>query len=121
MTFTSVGTTGEHLRFALGCADKSTFNTGDSYEVEPRASLDQDKDFADLWWVGDRADGGCVAVKISNALSTAGLSLTTARQSKGKLAITLTAHFSIKDQTTVPMTFYSASPKAVTGSSTSTS
>jgi hypothetical protein len=60
-----------------------------------------------LWWVGDKADGGLVAVKIRNALSTSGFSLKTTKDGKGNLALTITGHVSINDQDTMPMEFYS--------------
>jgi hypothetical protein len=67
--------------------------------------LDQD-DFNDIWWVGDRTDGGFAAVKQINSLSTDGLSLTSTKSGKGQLEVTLTGHVSIEDQNVVPMTFY---------------
>lgn len=81
--------------------------TGGS-KITPRRDLKQ-TDFSDeLWWVGDRADGGMVAVKMLNALSTGGFSLQTTKNGKGQTSITITGHVSINDQDTVPMEFYSA-------------
>lgn len=75
--------------------------------VTPRATLAQ-TDFTDeLWWVGDRADGGLVAVKLSNVLSTSGFSLQTTKKGKGQVSLELTGHVSINAQTVVPMDFYS--------------
>lgn len=99
---TSLGTSLELLRYALGAADV----TAASNKVVPRKDLKQD-DFADLWWVGDKADGGFVAVKLINGLSTSGLSLKTTKNGKGNISITLTGHVSIADQETMPMEFYS--------------
>lgn len=99
---TSLGTSLELLRYALGAADI----TAGSNKVVPRRNLSQN-DFSDLWWVGDKADGGFVAVKLINGLSTAGLSLTTTKNGKGQIGITLTGHVSIADQDTMPMEFYS--------------
>lgn len=99
---TSLGTSLELLRYALGAADI----TAGSNKVAPRRTLNQ-SDFADLWWVGDKADGGFVAVKLINGLSTAGLSLTTSKNGKGKIGITLTGHVSISNQDAMPMEFYS--------------
>ena len=64
------------------------------------------QDFANIWWVGDRTDGGLVAICLKNALSTSGLSLQTTKDGKGQLAVTLAGHYSIKEQKTVPMVFY---------------
>ena len=79
-------------------------------QVTPRAKLNQ-TDFTDaIWWVGDRADGGMVAVKLLNALSTGGYSLQTSKNGKGTLALTITGHVSINAQDTVPMVFYTSEP-----------
>ena len=63
-----------------------------------------------LWWVGDRADGGWVAVKLMNALSTGGISLQTTKSGKGQTSVTLTGHVSIDAQDVVPMEFYIGAP-----------
>lgn len=99
--FTALNVSAEVIRLALGAADISS-STG---AITPRREL-KDTDFADIWWVGDRADGGLVAICLRNALSTAGLSLTTTKKGKGQIAVTLTGHFSIDAQDEVPMEFY---------------
>lgn len=104
---TSLGTSPELIRLALGCADFDDTNTA---KIIPRADLLQ-SDFSDIWWVGDRADGGMVAIQLKNALSTEGFSLQTTKNGKGQIAITITGHVSIDDQKTVPMVFYSAGPE----------
>ena len=105
--FTSLGTSPESIKLALGAADIGTDNTA---MIVPRKDLDQD-DFTDIWWVGDRADGGCVAVQLLNALSTSGFSLQTTKSGKGEVSVTLTGHVSIDDQETMPMVFYSLDPE----------
>lgn len=75
----------------------------------PRRDLKQ-TDFSDLWWVGDRADGGMVAVCLKNALSTGGFTLQTTKNGKGQVSVELTGHVSIDAQDTMPMEFYSAAP-----------
>lgn len=105
MSFTSLGTSAENIRLALGCADLTT----STKEIAPRKDLKQ-TDFTDLWWVGDRADGGCVAVQLKNALSTGGFSLKTTKNGKGQVSVTLTGHVSLADQNTMPMSFYSIEP-----------
>lgn len=75
-------------------------------KITPRRNLEQ-SDFKDLWWVGDKADGGYVAAKLINALSTGGLSLQTTKNGKGQTAITITCHPSIEAQDVVPIEFYS--------------
>lgn len=100
---TALGTSPGLIRLSLGAAD---IDGTDTTKIIPRRKLKQ-TDFADLWWVGDKADGGLVAVKIKNALSTAGFSLKTTKDGKGNISLTLTGHVSIKDQDTMPMEFYS--------------
>lgn len=108
MSFTSLGTTAESIRLALGAADISA-ETG---AIIPRRDLKQ-TDFTDLWWVGDRADGGMVACQLKNALSTAGFSLKTTKNGKGQVTTELTGHVALADQNTMPMVFYSADPVEV--------
>jgi len=109
MSTTGIGTSLELLRWALGSADI----TAASNKVKPRKDLQQ-TDFQTIWWVGDRADGGVVAVKLMNALSTGGMSLTTSKNGKGQTAITITGHMSINAQNDMPMEFYSIDPDTYT-------
>lgn len=78
-------------------------------KIVPRRDLDQ-ADFSDVWWVGDKANGGFVAVQLKNALSTDGFSLQTTKNGKGQTDCTLTGHVSIDAQDTMPMEFYSIDP-----------
>ena len=101
MSFTSLGTSPDNIKMALGSADVTT------NKITPRRDLKQ-TDFKDeLWWVGDRADGGCVAICLKNALSTGGFSLQTTKSGKGQISCELTGHVSITAQDVVPMEFYS--------------
>lgn len=103
MAFTALGNSPAFIRRALGAADVDA-ETG---AITPRRDLSQD-DFEDLWWVGDKADGGYVAIKLHNALSTGGFSLQTTKSGKGQIACELTGHVSIEAQDVMPMTFYSS-------------
>lgn len=111
MAFTSLGTSTESIRLALGAAD---IDTTDRSKITPRRDLKQ-TDFADLWWVGDRADGGMVAICLKNALSTGGFTLQTTKNGKGKVSVELTGHVSMFAQDEMPMEFYSAAPAEVGG------
>ncbi len=104
---TSLGTSRESIRMALGAADIDA----DSGKIVPRRDLQQ-TDFSDLWWGGDRADGGCVVVRLLNALSTDGFSLKTTKNGKGQISLAFTGHVSIKDQNVMPMEFYSVDPES---------
>jgi len=57
ISFTSLDTSAEGIRLALGAADITVA----SGKIVPRKDLEQ-TDFSDVWWVGDKADGGLVAV-----------------------------------------------------------
>lgn len=102
ITTTSLGTSVESIRLALGAADVNS-STG---RIKPRRDLEQ-TDFSDIWWVGDKANGGCVAVQLKNALATSGFSLKTTKNGKGNVSIELTGHVSMNAQTDMPMVFYS--------------
>lgn len=103
---TCLGNDPETIRLALGAADRV------GKTVRPRRDV-QVGDFRDLWWVGDRADGGFVAIKLLYALSTGGFSLQTTKNGKGQISLELTGHVSIHAQNVVPMQFYSADPVEV--------
>lgn len=100
MSFTSLRTAAESIRLYLGAADIV------GNKITPRGAV-KNEDFRDIWWVGDRADGGCVAIKMKNALSTGGFSLKTEKKGKGQISVTLTGYISVKNQDEVPMEFYS--------------
>ena len=106
LSFTSLGMSANAIKLALGAADIGDTSASKKDTITPRRDLKQ-TDFTDLWWVGDRADGGCVAIQIKNALSTGGFSLQTTKNGKGQLSVELTGHVSIAAQDTMPMVFYS--------------
>lgn len=101
MSTTAYDTTPELIKLALGAADIDSKNS----KIVPRREL-KDSDFSDIWWVGDRLDGGWVAIRLINALSTDGFSIQTTKDGKGTIPLTLTGHVSINDQDTMPMEFY---------------
>ena len=103
MSFTALGTSPENIKLALGAATVSTT------KVTPNRDLKQ-ADFSDIWWVGDRADGGVVAACLKNALSTGGFTLKTTKNGKGQVSVELTGHVSIDAQDTMPMEFFSIAP-----------
>ena len=103
IAFTSLGTSPELIKLALGAADIDGTNAS---KIIPRADLAQ-TDFSSIWWVGDKANGGFVAIQLLNALSTEGFSLQTSKNAKGQIDVTLTGHVSEEKKKTVPMVFYS--------------
>lgn len=106
MSTTGLGTSPALIKMALGAAD---IDSNDSSKIIPRKDLAQ-TDFASIWWVGDRADGGLVACQLLNALSTDGFSLKTSKNGKGNVTLTITGHVSLSAQDVVPMIFYSIDP-----------
>ena len=109
--FTALNITPEVVRMALGAADIDV----ESGKITPRKALEEE-DFKDeIWWVGDRSDGGLVAVCLKNALSTSGFSLQTTKNGKGQVSVTLAGHFSIEAQEEVPMDFYVVEGEEETG------
>lgn len=106
--FTSLGTSPESIRLALGAAD---IDPNDPAHIIPRRTL-KTSDAKDIWWVGDRADGGFVAVQLKKAVSTSGFSLQTSKAGKGNTSVTLTGHVTADTQQQVPMEFWSMPPAA---------
>lgn len=103
---TCFGTSVEAIRLALGAADVDS----NGRAVIPRRDLKQ-SDFNDsIWWVGDKANGGFVAIELKNVLSTGGFSLQTTKNGKGQIALTLTGHVGLDTQDEIPMMFYSIDP-----------
>ena len=103
LDFTSLGTSPKSIRLALGAAD---IDSEKPSKIVPRTAL-KVTDAGDVWWVGDRADGGLVAVCLKRALSTSGFSLQTTKAGKGQTSCTLTGHTSVATQNEVPIEFYS--------------
>lgn len=88
--------------FTLAAAD-----VDDKGNITLRNDLDSDKDFKDLWWVGDYNQGnGFVAFKVKNALSTGGLQIQSTDQEKGTADFEFTGHYSIYAQDEVPLECY---------------
>ena len=104
----------EGLKLALGVAD---IDANDSTRVTPRRSIALADFNSSLWWVGDKADGGFVAVQILNALSTEGFSLQTTKKGKGTTSLTLMGHYSMNAVDTVPMNFYVVDGSDIEGAS----
>lgn len=83
----------------------------DTTKVVPRRDLSP-TDFADIWLVGDYSDkngatnGGFIAIRLMNALSTGGFQLKTADKGKGQMAFEYTAHYSMSKQDVVPYEVY---------------
>ena len=95
-------------KMLVGAAD---IGTSDTTKVTPRNDLAND-DFKTIWLVGDYSDkngetnGGFIAIKLINALSTGGFQIQTADKAKGQFAFTFTGHYSMDAQDTPPFEIY---------------
>ena len=95
-------------KMLVGAAD---IGTDDTTKVTPRNDLASD-DFETIWLVGDYSDkngetnGGFIAIKLINALSTGGFQIQTADKAKGQFAFTFTGHYSMDAQDTPPFEIY---------------
>lgn len=95
-------------KLLCGAAD---IGAADTTKVTPRNDL-KDADFDDIWLVGDYSDkngetnGGFIAIKLINALSTGGFQLQTSDKAKGQFAFEFTGHYSMSAQDTVPFEIY---------------
>ena len=91
-----------------GAAD---IGTSDTTKITPRNDLSS-ADFDDIGLVGDYSDkngetnGGFIAIKLINALSTGGFQLQTSDKAKGQFAFEFTGHYSMSAQDTVPFEIY---------------
>ena len=106
LSTTAYDTSPESVKMALGCADI------DGDKVTPRMSLKQ-TDFFDVWWVGDKANGGFIAIHVLNAMSVSGFSLQSTKNGKTTFPLTFNGHVSINAQDVVPMEIYSIDPEDV--------
>ena len=112
---TALNITENSIMTMLGAADKDA-TTG---AITVRKELKK-ADFKTLWYVGDLSNGGFVAIKVENALSTDGFSLKTAKKGKGNVALTLTGHYSIEDVSKVPVELYLGEPEEETNETNET-
>lgn len=114
MAFTSIKFNAANVAWSLGASESTTVaagsNTAGYTKIVPRRNV-QLTDFKDLWWVGDKANGGAFAVKLLNALSTGGLNIQSSKNGKGTNQMTITGHVSIAHQDTMPMEFYDIAPQ----------
>lgn len=109
--FTTIKFNAANTKWALGAADSQLLSNGVT-KIAPRRDVQQ-TDFKDIWWVGDKANGGAYAIRLLNALSTDGLSIQSTKNGKGTNAVTVTGHVSINAQNVMPMEIYDIPPQDV--------
>ena len=105
-TFLTVNTA--QAKSLLAAAD---IGGSDTTKVTPRNDVAL-TDFNDIWWIGDYSDkngatnGGYIAIRMMNALSTGGFQLQSGDKTKGQFAFEYTAHYSMDAADTVPFEIY---------------
>ena len=109
MSFSSIKFNAANTKWALGAADTQLLSNGVTV-VKPRRNVAL-SDFKDIWWVGDKANGGAYAINLKNALSTGGLNIQSTKNGKGTNQIEVTGHVSINNQNEMPMTIYDIPPE----------
>lgn len=112
MSGTFLTVTPAAVKALCGAAD---IDSSDSTKVVPRNNL-LTADFDDVWWIGDYSDinedgasagkAGFLAIHLMNALNTAGIQITSAKNEKGQMAFEYHGHYSIDAQDTVPFEIY---------------
>lgn len=93
-------------------ADNTSTNKQRYGRITPRDTVDIEKDFRDIWIVGDYSDKnngtfpGYIAVHMMNTLNTGGFQIQTGDKEKMQFAFEFTAHYSNDAQDTVPFEIY---------------
>lgn len=103
VTVTALNFGTEDIRRALGAAD---IDTTDDNKVTTRLYY-KPSDFENIALIFPKVGGGYVALIMSNALSTGGLSITTTKNGKGTMSLTITAFRSIENKTKAEIEYYS--------------
>lgn len=109
MSFSSIKFNAANTKWSLGAADSELLSNGVT-KVTPRRDV-QLGDFKDIWWVGDKANGGAYAIHLLNALSTGGLNIQSSKNGKGTNQIEVTGHVSLDAQDKMPMEIYDIPPE----------
>lgn len=104
------------IRFTVDTIERAlsayTLSSPTGYKIiTPRATLNLSDYKTAIWWVGDRADGGLVAVELRNALSMSGAVIQTAKKSKGRMTFEFKGFSPLASPTDAPIRFYIADPK----------
>lgn len=101
LTVSIIEFTKETLKMALGAA-KELANGGISSKRQVQLS-----DFTECWWIGDVVDENKVlAIHLKDSISTGGLNMTTTKNGKGNVNLTITPHPSLSDIEASPMEYY---------------
>lgn len=112
MTGTFISVTSETFKMLIGACETDTTDSGIT-EFTPKKELLL-KYFKNVWYVCNygNIDGGFIAVKLVDAISTGGFSLQSTDNGKGQFAFEFTGHSSTESVDTVPMEFYMNKPES---------
>lgn len=111
VTMSGTAKTADTTAAQMLMASATPTTEGGVTKLVPNADLSQ-SDFKDLWWVGDYSDkhgnvnGGFLAIRLMNALSTGGFQLQSNDKGKGDFEFEFTGHYSIASMDTVPYEIY---------------
>lgn len=92
----------EALKLAMPATSSSSSGTAKTIKAGHTIASTE---YKDIYWVGDKADGGKVVIKIKNALSTSGLNLTITNKGEGTYALTVVGHYDISNLDEAPFEF----------------
>lgn len=98
---TYINASAQMIRDLLGSAIVSA----DGYHIQLKNELSPE-DFKDIWFVGDYGESGYLAIKLSKAINTKGLSFKSEKDDKGKFEFEYTGHYSVSNQEIVPLEIY---------------
>lgn len=90
----------ESIAFAMGSGTKIE-KVGADKKLTVTRNI-QLSDYKEVHWVGDTTSGKNIHIKLSNAMSLSGVSLTITDKGEGTYPINVTAHYSINDMDTAP-------------------
>ena len=108
MSGTFVTVTAAVAKWLCGTAD---IDSNDNTHVIPRDDI-LATDFKTLWWIGDYSDvntgenAGFLAIKLLNALNTAGFQIQSTDKGKGQFGFDFTGHYSMTNTSKVPYEIY---------------
>ena len=99
-------------KVARSMAGAADIDSSDLTKVVPRNDVDVEKDFSDIWFVGDYSDentgesAGFIAIRVIDALSTGGFKMQSTDKGKGNFEFEYTGHYSMANQDRVPYEVY---------------
>lgn len=98
---TCIEITEDTLKMALGAA---VVDEDDGINPAGQVST---SDFKTLYWLGDMVDDDkALLIKLGDTINTSGIDLSTKKNGKGALNLTLVPHISLATPDVMPMTFY---------------